>query len=66
MKLSAVGAARLPIDEHIEPAPAAKRIRRIELLGQVGRLLEGDLSERLKTISDRVDSALGGSQQLDL
>ena len=30
------------------------------------RLLEGDLSERLKTISDRVDSILGGSQQLDL
>jgi cell division protein ZapA len=30
------------------------------------RLLEGDLSTRLKTISDRVDSALGGSQQLDL
>ena len=30
------------------------------------RLFEGDLSARLKTISDRVDSALGGSQQLDL
>ena len=30
------------------------------------RLLEGDLSERLKSISDRVDSVLGGSQQLDL
>jgi cell division protein ZapA len=30
------------------------------------RLFEGDLSERLKTISDRVDSILGGSQQLDL
>ncbi len=30
------------------------------------RLLEGDLSTRLKTISDRVDSVLGGSQQLDL
>lgn len=30
------------------------------------RLIEGDLSARLKTISDRVDSALGGSQQLDL
>ncbi len=30
------------------------------------RLLEGDLSARLKSISDRVDSALGGSQQLDL
>ena len=30
------------------------------------RLVEGDLSERLKTISDRVDSILGGSQQLDL
>jgi cell division protein ZapA len=30
------------------------------------RLLEGDLSSRLKTISDRVDSVLGGSQQLDL
>ena len=30
------------------------------------RLIEGDLSARLKTISDRADSALGGSQQLDL
>ena len=30
------------------------------------RLLEGDLSGRLKLISDRVESALGGSQQLDL
>ena len=30
------------------------------------RLIEGDLSARLKTISDRVDTALGGSQQLDL
>jgi cell division protein ZapA len=30
------------------------------------RLLEGDLSARLKSISDRVDSVLGGSQQLDL
>jgi len=30
------------------------------------RLLEGDLSTRLKTISDRVDSVLGGSQRLDL
>jgi cell division protein ZapA len=30
------------------------------------RLLEGDLSERLKSISDRVESILGGSQQLDL
>ena len=30
------------------------------------RLIEGDLSARLKTISDRVDSVLGGSQQLDL
>jgi len=30
------------------------------------KLLEGDLSTRLKTISDRVDSVLGGSQQLDL
>ena len=30
------------------------------------RLLEGDLSGRLKLISDRVDSALGESQQLDL
>ena len=30
------------------------------------RLLEGDLSARLKTISDRVDNVLGGSQQLNL
>ena len=30
------------------------------------RLMEGDLSARLKSISDRVDSVLGGSQQLDL
>ena len=30
------------------------------------QLLEGDLSGRLKIISDRVESALGGSQQLDL
>ncbi len=30
------------------------------------RVIEGDVSMRLKTISDRVDSALGGSQQLDL
>jgi len=30
------------------------------------RLLEGDLSGRLKMISDRVESALGSSQQLDL
>ena len=30
------------------------------------RLLEGDLSGRLKIISDRVESVLGGSQQLDL
>jgi cell division protein ZapA len=30
------------------------------------RLIEGDLSGRLKNISDRVDSALGTSQQLDL
>ncbi len=30
------------------------------------RLLEGDLSGRLKLISDRVESALGESQQLDL
>ncbi len=28
--------------------------------------LEGDFSNRLKLISDRVESALGGSQQLDL
>lgn len=30
------------------------------------RLIEGDLSGRLKNISDRVESALGTSQQLDL
>ena len=30
------------------------------------RLIEGDLSDRLKIISDRVDSVLGESQQLDL
>ena len=30
------------------------------------RLLDGDLSDRLKIISDRVDSVLGGSQPLDL
>ncbi len=30
------------------------------------RLLDGDLSDRLKIISDRVDSILGGSQPLDL
>jgi len=30
------------------------------------RILEGDVSSRLKVISDRVDSVLGGSQQLDL
>lgn len=30
------------------------------------RLIEGDLSARLKTISDRVDIILGESQQLDL
>ncbi len=30
------------------------------------RHLEGDVSTRLKLISDRVESALGGSQQLDL
>ena len=30
------------------------------------RLLDGDLSGRLKIISDRVETALGGSQQLDL
>ncbi len=28
--------------------------------------LEGGVSERLKSISDRVDSALSGAQQLDL
>ena len=30
------------------------------------RVMEGDVSTRLKIISDRVDSVLGGSQQLDL
>ena len=30
------------------------------------RLLEGDISERLKLISDRVESVLGDTQQLDL
>ena len=30
------------------------------------RLLEGDLSTRLKIISDRVDNALGESKQLEL
>ena len=30
------------------------------------RALDGDLSSRLKLISDRVESVLGGSQQLDL
>ncbi len=30
------------------------------------RLLEGDLSVRLRNISDRVESVLGESQQLDL
>ena len=30
------------------------------------RLLEGDLSSRLKIISDRVESVLGESQQMDL
>lgn len=29
------------------------------------RILEGDVSTRLKTISDRVESVLGNSQQLD-
>lgn len=29
------------------------------------KLLEGDVSDRLKLISDRVESVLGGSQQLD-
>ncbi len=29
------------------------------------RLIEGDLSGRLKSISDRVENALGTSQQLD-
>ena len=28
--------------------------------------LEGDISDRLKSISDRVESALGGTQPLDL
>jgi cell division protein ZapA len=28
--------------------------------------LEGDISDRLKSISDRVDSVLSGAQQLDL
>ena len=28
--------------------------------------LEGDISQRLKSISDRVDNALSGAQQLDL
>ena len=30
------------------------------------RTLDGDVSSRLKLISDRVESVLGGSQQLDL
>lgn len=30
------------------------------------RLLDGDISNRLKLISDRVESALGDTQQLDL
>ncbi len=30
------------------------------------RTLDGDVSSRLKLISDRVDSVLGGSQRLDL
>lgn len=30
------------------------------------RLLEGDMSSRLRMISDRVDSVLGDSQQLNL
>jgi cell division protein ZapA len=30
------------------------------------RVIEGDVSSRLKVISDRVESVLGGSQQLDL
>lgn len=29
------------------------------------QLLEGDISNRLKSISDRVESALSGTQQLD-
>ena len=28
--------------------------------------LDGDVSNRLKNISDRVESVLGGTQQLDL
>jgi cell division protein ZapA len=30
------------------------------------RVLDGDISDRLKLISDRVESALGDTQQLDL
>ena len=30
------------------------------------QMIEGDLSDRLKIISERVESVLGGSQQLDL
>jgi cell division protein ZapA len=30
------------------------------------RVMEGDVSSRLKVISDRVETVLGGSQQLDL
>ena len=30
------------------------------------RLIEGDISDRLKVISDRVDGVLGESRQLDL
>jgi cell division protein ZapA len=30
------------------------------------KAIEGDYSHRLKVISDRVESALGGTQQLDL
>ncbi len=30
------------------------------------RTLEGDVSSRMKLISDRVESVLGGSQQLDI
>ena len=30
------------------------------------KFLDGDVSNRLRVISDRVESALGGSQQLDL
>ena len=37
-----------------------------ELTQARDRLVEGELSQRLKNISDRVDSVLGGSQQLDL